>query len=223
MADDPNFAMPVAWAARWHSLAVGQGWSANPSEDSAKAVELAARAIELDEQNALALATFAHLKSYLFHDYDSALVYFDRALAACPNHSLAWLLSAGTLSYVGQAKKALEHAERGLRLSPFDRGLFYYYMFLTLAHYANGSFEEAIKWGRLAMNANPTYTATHRFFAASLVAAERVSEANEVAAAMLRLEPEFRVSRYATTRQPFRVPELRDRLLDHLRKAGFPE
>ena len=68
---------------------------------------------------------------------------------------MAWLLSAGTLAYVGQTKKAIEHAERGLRLSPFDRGLYYYYMFLTLAHYADGAYEEAIKWGRLAMNENP--------------------------------------------------------------------
>jgi adenylate cyclase len=223
MAADPHFAMPVAWAARWHSIYVGQGWSTNPTGDRAKALQLAAKAIELDGQNALALATYAHLKSYLFHEYDIALAYFDRALAACPNHSLAYLLSAGTLSYVGQTEKAVEHAEQGLRLSPFDRGLFYYFMFLTLAHYANGSYEEAIKWGRMALNENPTYTATHRLFAASLVAAGRVSEANQVAAAMIRLEPDFRISTYANTRQPFRPPELRNRLLDHLQKAGFPE
>ena len=151
------------------------------------------------------------------------MVYFERALAVCPNHSLAWLLSAGTLAYVGQTKKAIEHAERGLRLSPFDRGLYYYYMFLTLAHYADGAYEEAIKWGRLAMNENPTYTATHRFLAASLVAAGKVTEATEVAAAMMQLEPRFRLSIYSRTRQPFRVPDLRDRLMDHLRIAGFPE
>ena len=93
MAEDPDFAMPVAWAARWHSLCLGQGWSTNPAQDRAQAVELAAKAIELDPQNALALATCGHLRSFLFHDYDSALIYFERALPACPNHSLAWMLS----------------------------------------------------------------------------------------------------------------------------------
>jgi adenylate cyclase len=223
MAEDPNFAMPVAWAARWYSLCVGQGWSANRDEDRGRAITLAAKAIELDTENALALATFAHLKSYLFHDYDTALVYFERALAACPNHSLAWLLSAGTLSYIGQTKRAIERAEQGLRLSPFDRGLYYYYMFLTLAYYADGQYEEAVKRGRVAMNENPIYTATHRLFAASLVAAGNQAEAREIANAMLRLEPDFRLTNYAVTRQPFRVPELRDRLMDHLRAAGFPE
>ena len=188
MVDDAHFAMPVAWAGRWHSLYVGQGWSANPAEDRIKAINLAAKAIDLDPDNALALATFAHLKAYLSHDYDIALNYFDRALTASPNHSLAWLLSAGTLSYIGQTKKAIEHAQRGLRLSPFDRGLYYYYMFLTLAYYADGAYEEALKWGKLALNQNPMYTATHRFFAAALVATGNLAEAREVAAAMLRLE-----------------------------------
>jgi adenylate cyclase len=222
MAEDPNFAMPLAWAARWYSLYVGQGWSASPAEDRERAIDLASKAFELDPDNALALATFAHLKAYLFHDYDIALAYFERALAACPNHSLAWLLSAGTLSYIGQTKKAIEHAEQGLRLSPFDRGLYYYYMFLTLAYYADGQFEEAVKRGRLAISENPTYTATHRLFAASLAAIGNLSEARQVANAMLRLEPDFRLETYAVTRQPFRTPELRDRLMDHLRKAGFP-
>jgi adenylate cyclase len=57
IAEDPNFAMPVAWAARWHSIHVGQGWSTSPDEDAAKAAQLAGKAIELDQQNALALAT----------------------------------------------------------------------------------------------------------------------------------------------------------------------
>jgi adenylate cyclase len=92
MAEDPEFAMPVAWAARWHNLYVGQGWSENPDEDRVKAAELAARAIELDRNNALALATYGHLRSFLFRDYDSALVYFERAVAACPNCSVAWIL-----------------------------------------------------------------------------------------------------------------------------------
>ena len=81
MEEDPEFAMPVAWAARWYGLWVGQSWSADPVADRAKALELAGKAIELDGQNALALSTYGHLKSFLAHDYDSALVYFERALA----------------------------------------------------------------------------------------------------------------------------------------------
>ena len=50
------------------------------NQDAASAAQLAARAIELDGQNALALATFGHVKSFLFHEYDGAMIYLDRAL-----------------------------------------------------------------------------------------------------------------------------------------------
>ena len=55
MEEDPEFAMPVAWAARWYGLWVGQGWSADPAADRAKALELAAKAIEKDEFPAIDL------------------------------------------------------------------------------------------------------------------------------------------------------------------------
>ena len=222
MQEDANFAMPVAWAARWHSIYVGQGWSSDPAGDSAKAAELATRAIDLDRDNALALATHGHLRSYLFHDYDSALVYFDRALAACPNHALAWILSSATLSYVGRSEQAIRHAEQALRLSPFDQSLFYYYMFLNLAHYSHGNYEEAVKWGRMSTNENPFYTANYRPLMAALSALGRLAEAREVGAAMMKLEPDFCVSVWGRTRQPFRDREVGEKYMEHLRNAGLP-
>lgn len=223
ITEDPHFAMPVAWAARWHSLYVGQGWSANPSADSVKAIELAARAIELDGENALALATFGHLKSFLFHEYDGALIYLDRALAACPNHSLAWILSSATLSYIGEAQQAISRAEHALRLSPFDQSLFTYYMFLNLAFYAKGEYEESVKWGQMSLSENGLYTANHRILMAGLAGLGRLDEASEIAATMLQIEPEFGLKTYERTRQPFRNQQIKERYMKHLRMAGLPE
>lgn len=223
IAEDEHFAMPVAWAARWHSMYVGQGWSPNPSEDSVKASQLATRAIELDGQNALALATFGHLKSFLFHEYDGAMIYLDRALAACPNHALAWILSSATLSYIGDADQAVRRAEHGLRLSPFDQNLFSFYMFLNLAYYAKGDFQEAVKWGRMSFEENGLYTANHRIRIAALVGLGELEEAREVAAKLIEIEPEFRLSIYERTRQPFRHEQIKGRYMQHLRAAGLPE
>ena len=103
MAEDPGFAMPVAWAARWHSIHVGQGWSSDPKADITQASALAASAIHLDPQNALALAIYGHQRSYLFHDCDSAQAYLNRALLAGPSISLAWALSSCTLTQLRQS------------------------------------------------------------------------------------------------------------------------
>jgi adenylate cyclase len=43
IAEDPGFALPLAWAARWHSLNIGYGWSANPAADNAAAITLGTR------------------------------------------------------------------------------------------------------------------------------------------------------------------------------------
>jgi adenylate cyclase len=223
MVMDPDFAMPVALAARWHSLRVGQGWSPNPQAEAAQGLELAARAIELDRQNAFALATYGHLRSYLFHDYDTALAYLERARAAGPSNSIAWYLSSATLSFVGRAEEAIRHSEHALRLSPFDPALHFFHTTLALAHYANGSYEEALRWGRLAESENPAYSGTLRYVAAALAATGRLDEAREVAARLLQLEPGFRLSEYERTRQPFRNPAARAAHMAHLRDAGLPE
>ena len=222
MAEDPEFAMPIAWAARWYGLWLGQSWSVDPAADRAKALELAAKAIELDGQNALALATYGHLKAYLSHDYDSALVYFDRALAACPSHSLAWLLSSPTLSYIGRGEQAVRHAEHALRLSPLDRSLFYYYGLLGLAYYAIGNYAEAVKWASMGANESPRHTANLRYLAAGLAALGRIEEAREAGRKYLEMDPAFRLSTFERTLQPFQVSELKEKHIEHLSKAGLP-
>jgi adenylate cyclase len=223
MDEDAEFAMPMAWTARWYSLSVGQGWSVDPAEDTAKAVEFAAKAIEQDPQNALALATYGYLQSFLFHNYDSALVYFDRALTACPNHSLAWFLSSPTLSYIGRGEEAIQRAEQALRLSPLDRHLFSYYSSLNLAHYSLGQYEEAVRWGRLSASENPQYTANLRYLAAALAALDRLDEAQATSAAIMQREPEFRLGTFARALQPFRAPETGAKYIEYLRKSGLPD
>lgn len=222
IAIDPGFAMPVAWLARWYSLCIGQGWSERPPADADEGVAYAAKAIERDRQNALALATFGHLKSFLFHDYDCAQVYLERARTACPNSALAWTLSSGTASYVGRSADAIKYAERGLRLSPHDRSLFYSYFFLGMAHYAAGDYAEAIKWCRLSHTENPFYTGNLRILGAALAAAQEFDQCRDVVQSLLRQEPGFCLSDYAGSRQPFRKGVFSEAYLEHLRSAGFP-
>ena len=221
MADDPSFSMPMAWAARWHSINIGQGWSKDPGQEAEQALLLAFRAIELDRDNAVALATYAHLRSRLYRDFDSALMYFDRALKACPNSSLAWSLSALTLAYVGDAEKAVKHAEHGLRLSPLDNSAFFYYTNLGYAHFAAGNYDEAVKWTSRAASENPSFTANLRVLCAGLAALDRVDEASRVAGQIMNLEPAFGLVQYEQARQPFRDPKITKVFMDYLRKSGL--
>ena len=170
----------------------------------------------------MALATFGHVRSFLFHEYDVALGYFERALLACPNNAIAWFLSSGTLSYVGRTAEAVKHAEHAVRLSPFDQSLYQFLMFLGMAHYASGNYEEAVKAGRRSMSERPAYTSNLRILSAALAACGRQEEAIDVGRRVPALEPGFNLREYERRLLPFRDATIRALYLDHLRKAGLP-
>ena len=220
---DPSFAMPLAWMARWHGLRIGQGWSSNREADAVQAAERAQQAIRLDSQNALALATFGHVQSYLYGDFDTAIGFLDRAREASPSSSVACLFSSVTLSSLGRNDEAMAMAERALRLSPFDENLYTYYAFLGIVHYDAGDFETAIKWLSRSIVENPRYTTCLRTLAVSMVAAGRTEEARAVVSRHNELEPDFRLTHYRKAHRLYKDPERAELFRDRLRVAGVPE
>jgi tetratricopeptide (TPR) repeat protein len=166
---DPGYAMPYALLADWYSLRFGQGWSASAGQkDAVEADRLAAAAIERDPNNARALAIYGHQRSFMFRDYDRALVFLERALSAAPSSAQAWCYSSPTLSYIGDGKAAIERAEHGLRLSPRDPIAFWYYSALALGHLTQGTYDDAARWSNRAHLENPKYLANLRFLIVSL-------------------------------------------------------
>jgi adenylate cyclase len=222
MQDDPGFALPAAYAAWWHCLWIGQGWSSDPEADTEKAFELASHAIALDPANAVALSAKGHLLSYLRREYDAALLFFARALEACPNHAFSWMMSSTTLSYLGRAQEALARAMHALTLSPQDKSRYLYFNRLSIAHFAAGNMVEAVRWARLCRAENPAYTANLRFLVSSLARLGELAEARGVAADLMRHEPEFRLDAFSRSRQPFQVENIAGAYLDGLRAAGLP-
>lgn len=222
MAEDPGFALPIAYAAWWHVLWIGQGWAEDPATATEQAFELSTRAIALDPGHALALAAHGHMLSFLKRQHEAAMVFFDRALVACPNHAFAWMWSSGTLAYLGRATEAVARAEQALRLSPLDQAGYLYLNRLGLAHFAAGDLDAAIHWLRLAHAESPGYTANLRVLAAALAERGEKAEAVRIGQELLALEPGFRLDAYATGLQPFVDPMIRDRFLRALRDCGFP-
>ncbi len=220
---DPNFVMPVAYAARWHCIYIGQGWAEDRAALTARARDYASRAVNLDRQNALALAAYGHVKSYLERDYDSAIVFLDRARELAPSHALAWINSAAALSYVGRAEEALTHAEYAVRLSPHDPDIYMYYDVLSGVYYWNGRYAEGLLWASQARALNGSYTSNLRQMIVNHAALGQAREAQQAAAELMRLDPEFRVSVYGRDHCPFQRDEAREQFLSHLIEAGLPE
>jgi transcriptional regulator with AAA-type ATPase domain/TolB-like protein/Tfp pilus assembly protein PilF len=221
MALDPGYAMPYALLAIWHTISSGQGWSKNPAMDQAEVLRFATAAIARDGFDAMALALCGHAKSILRYEFEEAMLLFDRATEASPSSAIAWTRSSPTYSYIGDPKEAIRRVEQALRLSPFDPHIFLPHTALTLANYVAGEYDESARWGRIAREENAQYTANLRLLAASLAAAGHEDEAREVGHALLAAEPTFEVGRFVDA-YAIRDPERRDRLAQHLRRAGLP-
>lgn len=221
MAFDPGYAPAYSYAAYWHMFRIGQGWSPDARADNTEAARTAAAAIERDPGDALALAIYGHVQSFLLKDYDTGVEYLDRALAAGPSCALAWTMSSATCGYLGQGAMAVLRAENGLRLSPRDSHVFFHEHILSQAHYINGNYDEAIAWARKSAQHNPRLTSNLRVLAASLVAVGKTEEATEVARQLLAVEPRFGLRAFAA-RTPLRGAVL-DTFVDRLRAAGLPD
>ena len=110
---DPDYAPAYSHLASLRMRWIGQGWSEDELADQALAARAAAMAIERDRNDAVGLAIYGHLQSYLLKDYDAARNYLERALTAGPSCAWAWAYSSLTCGYLGDAATALARAERG--------------------------------------------------------------------------------------------------------------
>jgi len=218
---DDSYASAFAYAALWQVHNINQGWANDHEADSREAARLAAAAVERDPADGFALAILGHAKAVLFRDYADAKEIFERALAASPSNAMAWTLSSGVYSYTGEGRSAIQRAEMGLRLSPVDTQSFFYLLFLAIAHYVNGTYDEAVIWGRKSMALNPRLCSNLRFLIGSFVALERLEEARYLARTLLQVQPRFRLSTYA--RWCPLMDDLRTAFLERLRAAGIPE
>ena len=221
IALDPTYAAAHAHLATWHNYRIGQGWSTDTTADAAAAEAHAIAALEHDQNDAVALAIRGQVMSFTRRDYSGARHYLDHALSVGPSNAMAWALSSATHGWTGNGGAAIEHAERALRLSPFDPFAYFAEHMLSQGYYVNGNYPAAVHWGRSAAARNRLLTSNLRTLAAALVAMGDLDGAKEEAAKLLRLEPGFRLRNFVA-RTAF-GPALRDAHAARLRAAGLPD
>jgi tetratricopeptide (TPR) repeat protein len=184
--------------------------------------EFSSAALMRDANDVWALALSGHLRALLFHDFDAALNFFDRALQASPNSAFTWSRSSPAYSYIGNPAEARRRAEQALRLSPFDPHIFFIHSALGLAAYTEGDYASAVTWGRRCYAENPSYTANLRLLAASLAASGQPEEAHRIGDSLRRLIPSFSVRKFMDT-YPYVDERRKDRFAQHLLLAGLSE
>ena len=220
IALEPGYASAYTQLAELCSLRLAQGWSTDRQADTDAVERYARAAVERDPHDARALARYGHSRTLLFRDFELAQTMFARALAANPNEPTAWMWSATTQAWMGNGAAAVRQAEQALRLSPLDWHIMRIHSVLALAHYVNGTFEEAAQWGLAAMATNARDAANVRMTIASLVASGQEERARVLVPDVGVIAPGVTVAQ-VLARIPFAEAARRERFGALLRQAGL--
>ena len=219
---DPDESATYAWHAFLSFLKIGQGWTDDVEAARAEVGWLARRAIELDPQDGLALAIAGHVESFVYHEYEHALSYFDRSLRINPNSGYGWALSAITHCYVGQAGEALKRLGRYGSIWPYDPHPYFFQTARCIAYSLEGKHEKAVALGKRILRENPNFNATYRPLIASLGHLGRIDEARMYLRRLQNLEPGFSIDWFRENYPPLQDDDCR-RYIEGFRKAGVPE
>ena len=145
-----------------------------------------------------------------------------RAVRLNPNSAAAHAHLSRGLAFAGQDREAIEHAEDAIRLSPLDPEMALFLGGIAAAHYAAGRYVEAAHYATEAARLRPGFQGVQRMRCASLAQAGRVDEARSFLATLRREQPQLSID-WMRANVPYQTPELMERYLEGIRKAGLNE
>jgi TolB-like protein len=216
---DPGYALAHGNAAMCHHcLFLRAGLR---EVDRAASIRHARSAILHGQDDAAALTLAGFSLGMDGHDRVAAFIAFEAALAISPSSALTYILGSVVLGWGGEAERAIDWSERGMRLSPFDSWAFAAFDAQAMSHFLRGRYDEACRAAYRSVQANPAHSITYVQLAGALAKLGRLEEARAAAARVLELHPTFRYGRQFAGVQC--APDLAASLGDALRAAGLPE
>jgi tetratricopeptide (TPR) repeat protein len=153
-------------------------------------------------------------------DLAAAFAALEAAIVISPSSAISYIYGSVLFAFTGQAERAMEWADRALRLSPFDPLRCSAFVAMSISHYQCGRYEEAAAASRKAVQSDPGFSYCYVTLAAPLAKLGRIDEAKSAAASALALQPGFRCSHLAAMGTP---PALLADLNEALRAAGLPQ
>ena len=213
----PDSGVGYAAAALTYWVEVVSGLSNTPSRTLDRAVERAREALNRDDVTGYAHLVLAHVHLQR-RNFDEAMAEATSAVSDRPSCPASYALKAAALTYVGRPDEAVEFAQYATRLSPVHPPMFP--AILAHALYDCGRNEEAVAAAKSAIELRETDVDPHLLLAASEVAMEHPEEARSIPEKVLNLAPDFNLMEFGET-QPYKEHKHLNRLLDHLRSAGF--
>jgi TolB-like protein/DNA-binding winged helix-turn-helix (wHTH) protein len=216
---DPGYGRAYGAQAVTLAFDFQRGWTDSPVATLDRALELAKKAVELNEttpQTHWALG-FVYLWRKEYQKADEAV---ENAIAIAPNYADGYGLLSLIKSFHGQPEKAIELNDRAIRLNPYYT--FEYLMSYGIAYFALGKYDAAIEKLEQAQARNMNAVQVKMLLVANYVEAGRQDDAEWEVSEIQILNPTATISELKKV-MPFAKPEIMHAFLEGLRKAGLPE
>jgi TolB-like protein len=219
---EPSDARVMALAAYCHAERSTQGWAQDAEAESARGLELAARAIEVAWEDANVFWMVAYAMLRLRHDAHLAGDLAHHSIRLNPNSAMA-LAVAGRIEHsFGNNGTALELLGRAQRLGRLDPRRWFVATGLANAHMSMGHFEGAVAAAKAALCQNPRSAVAFRVAAAGQARLGRHDQAAAAIRDLLDIDPHLTVTKLDAQRRYVKGGWWTE-FLAALRLAGLPQ
>jgi adenylate cyclase len=219
LALEPDYALAHGHAAVCHEILFMR--AGRREENRQGAIRHARAALVYGRDDATALAEAGFVIAMVEHDRPAAREAFEVAIALSPSSAFTYIMGSVVLGWAGEGDRAIEWAEQGLRLSPFDPWNFNAWFGVFAGNFQQARYEDAVRAARKSIQSNPGFSILHVCLAAALAKLGRIDEAKAAAARVLALHPAFGIDEWCAAIDP--APEIAAPLTEGLRAAGLPE
>jgi adenylate cyclase len=217
IALDPDYADAYA-ALAWNYLGFLEAQFDKDPKTPQRVVELAQRAITLDDTNWSAFTTLGELHA-MERQYDRAIAEEKRAIALDPSNPMAYFWLGDVLYYAGRPIETISLEQKAIRLDP--RNADWYVIDIGCAYDAMGQYARALPFLKRNETRFPDNIGVHfeSTFAYAQLGQQR--EARREAGEVMRLNPQFSLKDVERGPSPFKDQAIWRRYIAALRRAGL--
>jgi adenylate cyclase len=218
IAIDPNYAAAYTTLAWTHAVDARFRWSKSPKQSMVRAVELARKAIALDDT----YPAIHRLWGYIYlmkRQYDEAIAAQEKAVALSPNWAGAYAHLGMGLVYACRPEEGIRTLQKAIRLNPTMPPTYVYFK-LGRAYRMTEQYNEAISEFKKALQRSPNSLGAWVGLTSTYSLLGRNEEAREAAAEVLKINPKFSSERFIMS-LPFKNQSENERIINALRNAGL--
>lgn len=214
---DPNYACAYRELGATHMREVWLRISKSPAESLKKAAGYAKKALALDETLPPAHTLLGQVL-VLAKDFDKAIAEGQRVVELDPNGAESHWYLGMALVFAGKAEESIPCLQKAVRLDPSVPS--HYSHILALAYWYLNQHDEAIRWGRKAVERSPENQLSNAVLILCYGSAGRGEEARAQTVRLLEVNPRYCIKTKGGDR--FKDPEANKRYRETMLKAGVP-